>query len=284
MKFTTFDEKDKGARQYFESWANPHPPQTQIPREYFIGDIYERYEALADEAWPGDDPRDGPYARRVKFLARNGWPQLRYLSDFLDCSTVPIKQRALIPEDREERLNRVHVIIIDLQPGKDVLVRELDSVQGLKEFVTEPWADVDGNIRLFVIEDLSTHVIEILGNQFNIDPGFFRSHISDYAWFNVADPWMEFPGLPSRLSLNAFFTLRHVRPYYFRNEEAARRARRQAGGFNVLRRIDFDKTNSWSDTPGSSVGTVRAKTSCYIRPQEEAGQGWLGKLEWIDLG
>lgn len=278
MRFTTFDEKDKEVRQFFESWANPHPPQTKNPREYFIGDIYERYEALADEAWPGDDPRDGPYARRVKYLARNGWPQLRYLSDFLDCSTVPIKQRALIPEDREERLNRVHVAVIDLRPGQDVLVRKFDTLEALTSFLDEPWADIEEHIRLFVVEDLSTHVIELLGDRFNIDPSFFRAHVSDYAWFNIADPWMEIPTLPSRASSSAFFTLRHVRPYYFRNDESARRARRHAGGFNVLRRIGFDKTNAWADTPGGSVGTIRAKTSCYIRPREEAGQGWLGKI------
>lgn len=277
MKFTTFDEKDDEVRHYFESWANPHPPQTKSPREYFIGDIYERYETLADGAWPGDDPRDGPYARRVKYLARNGYPQLRYLADFLDCSTVPIKQRSLRPEDREERLSRVRVAIIDLVPGRDVEVQILESLEALIDALSRPWADVEGNVRLIVVEDLSTPVIEFLGHQFNIDPSFFRAHISDYTWFNICDPWVEVPVLPSRARSSAFFTLRHVRPYYFRNEESARRGRRRAGGFNVLRRIDCDKTNAWADTPGGSVGSVRAKTSCYIRPQEEAGQGWLGE-------
>lgn len=277
MNFTTFDEKESKVRQYPQSWANPHPPQTKSPREYFIGDIYERYEALADGVWPGDDPRDGPYARKVKYLARNGWPQLRYLADFLDCSTVPIKQKALVREDREERLHRLHVAVIDLAPGKDVSIKDFDSIEALSIFLADPWTDVEGNIRLFVVEDLSTACIELLGSRFNLDPSFFRAHISDYSWYNVKDPWIEVPPLPSRTRSNAFFTLRHLRPLYFRDKMSAQKARRHAGGFNVLRRIDFDKTHAWADTPGNSVGSLRSKTSCYIKPREESGQGWLGK-------
>lgn len=171
----------------------------------------------------------------------------------------------------------MRVAIIDLVPGRDVEVQILESLEALIDALSRPWADVEGNVRLIVVEDLSTPVIEFLGHQFNIDPSFFRAHISDYTWFNICDPWVEVPVLPSRARSSAFFTLRHVRPYYFRNEESARRGRRRAGGFNVLRRIDCDKTNAWADTPGGSVGSVRAKTSCYIRPQEEAGQGWLGE-------
>lgn len=264
---------------FFESWGNPHPPQTSEPLEYFIGDIYDRYDALSDGNWPGDDPGNGPYLRKIKYLARNGWPQLRYLADFLDCSTVPIKGKVLVPEDRAERCSRCHVAIIDLLRNDNLRIREFHAVEELSRYIeSDPWEDKCGNTRLFVVEDLSTSVIELLGGMFNLDPNFFRSHISDYTWFNLRDPWYEHPTLPSRASASPFFTLRHIRPHYFRDTASAERARRRVGGYNVLRRIDFDKSHSWADRPGSCVGSVRSSTSCYIRPREEADQGWLGRL------
>lgn len=42
-------------------------------------------------------------------------------------------------------------------------------------------------MRLFVVEDLSRDVIEMLGEQFNIDPHVFRAHIFDNAWYNIRD-------------------------------------------------------------------------------------------------
>lgn len=220
-----------------------------------------------------------PYTRKIKFLAKNGWPQLRYLADFLDCSTVPVKQKALVTEDRKERLTRLHIAVLDITPGSDLNVNEFHSANELIHFLdSHPWNDTIGNVRLFVVEDLSRTSIELLGSRFNLDPAFFRSHICDYTWYNIRDPWFEMPTLPSRAKKNPYFTLRHLRPQYFRDAESAQRAKRWVGRFNVLRRIDFDKSKSWADNPGSCVGSVRACTSCYIRPQQEADQGWLGEL------
>ena len=276
MRSTTFHfDKVVHETSFPESWGNPHPPQTAEPREYFIGDIYERYDALSSNNWPEND-HDSPYLQKVKYLARSGWPQLRYLADFLDCSTTPIKAKAVTPSDRAERLARCRVAIINLAPDSDVSIHEFTDIDSLVDFLNVPWSDTQGYVRLFLVEDLSSPVVELLGDRFNLDPQFFRAHISDYSWYNVQDPWFEMPVLPSRAAQNAHFTLRYLRPHYFRNPESAERARRRAGGFNVLRRIDFDRNPSWADHPGSAIGSVRSSASIYVRPREEASQGWLG--------
>jgi len=40
---------------------------------------------------------------------------------------------------------------------------------------------------LYVVEDLSSDVIEVLGSGLEIEPSFFRAHIVDYVWYNVRD-------------------------------------------------------------------------------------------------
>lgn len=189
-----------------------------------------------------------------------------------------MKQKALVPNDRRERLTRSHIAVLDISPGTGLVVNEFTSSEELARFLdVNPWNDSIGHVRLFVVEDLSRASIELLGDRFNLDPGFFRSQMCDYSWYNLRDPWFEMPTLPSRAKQNSYFTLRYLRPTYFRDVESAQRAKRWVGRFNVLRRIDFDKWKSWADTPGSCVGGVRAATSCYIRPRQEADQGWLGE-------
>lgn len=191
---------------------------------------------------------------------------------------MPVKQKALVLEDRQERFDRLHVVVLDITSESNVVCHEFRSSDELLRFLDcQPWVDRTGNVRLFVVEDLSRATIELLGGRFNLDPGFFRSHLCDYTWFNLRDPWFEMPKLASRARTDPYFTLRHLRPHYFRDTESAKQAKRSVGGFNVLRRIDFDNWKSWADKPDSSIGSVRSSTSCYIRPRQHTGHGWLGK-------
>lgn len=281
MRSTTFDldkELSSDFLSFPQSAGNPHPAQTTEPAEYFVGDIYDRHDALRDGRWPSDQPGDGPYVRKVRYLARNGWTSLRYLADWLDVSTVPIKAKVIVPKDRAERLTRCHVSVVDINHYDEPIIREFTSGEALTQFLdSNVWEDVTGNLRLFIVEDLSTSVVELLGHRFNLDPTFFRSHLGDYSWYNIRDPWVEVPTLPSRAQANPHFSFRYVRPHYFRDSRSAEIAKRHVGMYNVLRRIDMDKFGSWADKPGSCVGSVRSNISCYIRPNEEAGHGWLGK-------
>ena len=217
--------------------------------------------------------------RYIRHLAAHGWPQLRYLADFIDCSTVPIKSGVLVPEDRAERLGRLHVAVLDFSNDHDIKYQKFRSPQALSEFLDSgPRTDDRDLARLIVVEDLSSVVVELLGLRYDINPQFFRGQLGDYTWYNTRDPWVETPALDSHLKSQSFLRFRYVQPRYFLDDESIERARRQAGSFNVLRRIDFDTSNKvWADAEGSNVGLVRCSTSVWVRPNKPQDQGWLGK-------
>lgn len=61
MRSTTFNNEKSftTGEEFFESYGNPHPPQKEEPQEYFIGDIYDRYDGLRDGRWPEPNIDDG---------------------------------------------------------------------------------------------------------------------------------------------------------------------------------------------------------------------------------
>jgi hypothetical protein len=132
--------------------------------------------------------------------------------------------------------------------------------------------------RLLVVQDLSTLMIEKLGATFDIEPGFFRSHIGDYVWLNTRDPQAEIPDLEAFSTSSNYFSIQYVQPRYFETQESLKKAKAEAESFNVLRRIDHDgRFKPWSDMPGSDVGLVRSKASLWVRPNRPDQKGWFGK-------
>lgn len=190
-------------------------------------------------------------------------------------STVPLRYKTLTPEDRQERLNRVNISVVEY--GEEMSSKDLTTPDEVDYFLNHLNQD-DGVHRLLVVQDLSTCVIEKLGSSFDIEPGFFRTHIGDYVWLNTRDPQAEIPDLESFSIKSNYFNVQYVSPRYFENQDQLSAAKAQAQSFNVSRRIDHDgKFKEWSDMPGSDVGLVRSKISLWVRPNRSSVQGWLGK-------
>ena len=196
-------------------------------------------------------------------------------------TTSPPKLKFLTEEHKNERARRTKVTILDFQPGEPVDRTDYSDIDRLSEALGSPASCHDNvHARLFIVEDLSRDVIEKLGARFDIDPLFFRGHISDYLWNNTRDPWVELPDLDIVSRKRSYLHIRYVQTRYFRNEESLKRSREQAGGFNVLRRVDRD--GNWvrgADIDGSDVGLVRSRTSFWIRPNKDGETGILG--EWF---
>lgn len=231
------------------------------------------------------DEVNRPYYSHIRRLSPQ-WPHFQYLADFMDISTVPIKERYLTPEDKIERQRRVHVALLTHSPGHheavekkvftdvETLTKLLGSIELHKK---QGGGCGGGTTRLLLVEDLSTTVIEMLGAKFDIDPGFFRGHIGDFVWFNTRDPWVEVPELESCASKRSYFTLRYVQARYFEDERATLAAQMQAGSFNVLRRIYTDGRGAPRfEAPGSDVGLIRSKVSLWVWPHSSSDSGWLG--------
>ncbi|CAO1601789.1 hypothetical protein XANCAGTX0491_005425 [Xanthoria calcicola] len=210
-----------------------------------------------------------PYLDHIDRLTDNGWPQLRYLADWMRVTTAPPKWKLLSPEDKIERASRVKVAVLEFDAVSvtrhDVSTAEQlaslcpISSTGSKELIS----------RLFVVEDLSRDVIETLGSHLDIDPIFFRGHISDYTWYNTRDPWIELPDIDVVSRHRSFCHVRYSNTRYFRDRKSYSLARIEAGSFNVLRRINQD--GNWvpgADIPDSDVGLVRSKMSYWVQPRK----------------
>ncbi len=220
--------------------------------------------------------RIGPYHERVRDISK-GWHHLRYLADFMTVSTVPLRCRTLTREDRHERLNRVNVSVVEC--GDEMSSKGLKTPDDLDEFLKSlNCKEATPKNRLLLVQDLSTCMIEKLGSAFDIEPGFFRSHIGDYVWLNTRDPQAELPDLKAFSVKSNYFSAQYVSPRYFENKDQLNAAKAQAESFNILRRVDHDgRFKDWSDIPGSDVGLVRNKVSLWVRPNKGSDQGWLGK-------
>ena len=152
-------------------------------------------------------------------------------------STVPLRCRTLTPEQRRERLNRVNLSVVDY--GDEMCSKDLRTPDELDEFLTQ--LSQEGAIqknRLLVVQDLSTRMIEKLGTAFDIEPGFFRTHIGDYVWLNTRDPQAEIPDLESSSIKSNHFSAQYVSPRYFENQDQLKAAKAQVESFNVWRSID----------------------------------------------
>lgn len=118
--------------------------------------------------------------RYLESLAQ-GWPHISYLADFMKVTTAPPKQKFLNDQDRRERGSRTKVAMLTFESNTPVQRVDFSDIQNLSNALNEPRNSHDDvHARLFVVEDLSRDVIEALGARFDVDPLFFRGHISDY--------------------------------------------------------------------------------------------------------
>lgn len=195
-------------------------------------------------------------------------------------TTAPPKLKFLKEADKAERASRTKVAVLSFEPKTITRRDDFSNIDDLTTYLNKPGNDHDNtHARLFIVEDLSRDVIEELGARFDVDPAFFRGHISDYMWNNTRDPWVELATLDACSRKQTHLHVRYVQTRYFRSEKSLTHARWEAGGFNVLRRVDKD--GNWvpgADIEGSDVGLVRSRTSLWIRPNKDEETGVLGKL------
>ncbi|KAK2773900.1 hypothetical protein CKAH01_13367 [Colletotrichum kahawae] len=180
---------------------------------------------------------------------------------------------------REERAKRSHVCVVDYTDNQAKKSRDFtNDVPGLQHFLGHhPQTPTSAQIRLIVAEDLSRDLVELLGSFYDIDPQFFQSHIDDYLFHNPRDPWVDLPSLDVDARQRTHFTLQYLRARYFETEEDFQRAEYDSGVFNVLRRIDSDRSrkrlkDGLLDKPGDSITLTRSKTSLWWKPRKDASE------------
>ena len=211
----------------------------------------------------------------------------------MEVTTTPLKWSAIQKHQKEiraYRAKRIKVGVVDFSEASiTVHPKDLSTRDELRQSLENLPQGGQGSPvhRLYVVEDLSRDVIEELGGKLDIDPIFFREHICDYLWYNTRDPWVEWPVLQVLSATRSYFKMRYFHARYFKSSDDLQLARKEAGLFNVLRRIDSDRNhNVRLDDEGAIVGMVRCKASFWARPLGEndgPGTPRIGKFRPLQL-
>jgi hypothetical protein len=197
----------------------------------------------------------------------------------------PIKKHEA---DRKARLARVKVCRLDYSGTGSPKTATFDSTKddpaeketAAARLAQELKSSVDQSVqlRLYVVEDLSSDVIELLGSGLDIEPSFFRAHIVDYAWYNVRDRWRDPPNLDVMSGQQWWVQVRYVTARYFKSREDFDEAAKEAERFNILRRPDDDiSNNSWWDDRNAIVGLTRSRATFWLNRNRKEGEPAIGK-------
>lgn len=233
---------------------------------------------------------DMPYLDHVNRLS-NQWRTLRQLAEFMQVGTTPLQWPLFSPGEHEERTGRTNVTFIEYRPQTNPLITSI-TAHTLLRHMLESLKSTESSgstppMRLFIVEDLSQQVIELLGARFDVDPLFFRDQIDDYVWHNLRDPWATPPSLTCSTRNRSWFRLRNMRLRYHKTEASFETARLEATKWNVVRRPDNDN-NHWAhkdevlrDENGhivnkAVVSIIRTRTNIWIGKDKECMNGTVG--------
>ena len=220
-----------------------------------------------------------PYLNGIR-KASAAFPDLAYLASWMEVSTCLIRHEHLSTHESErgERAHRVRVTQVDLKQGQAPITKEFTDVFSLAQSLEPEHQEANNpNIRIYIVEDLSRDVIELLGSTFNVDPHVFRYHVNDFMWNTITGDGPERKHLDLVTRKWSHFTLPYLRPRYYRITSSFEKATQQAEGFNVLRQLDSDR--SWEnmrDEKGAAVTLMRAKVSLWTKPRSSVDQGVIG--------
>lgn len=221
-----------------------------------------------------------PYLAHIKSLSTS-WKTLRHLADWIQVGTTPLRWNEIKdhPEDRERRAHKTNINFVEYRPAAEPKSIPIQTSSALRETLQslshEP--EKEPPLRLFIVEDLSQQVIELLGERFDIDPHFFREQIDDYVWYNTRDPWAVPSSLASSMKHRSWFRMRNMRLRYHKTEEDYEASRLEANSWNVLRRPDNDE-NHWHylDGDGAVISIIRTRTTVWIGKDKKCGYGTVG--------
>src|SRR5579859_1222165 len=128
---------------------------------------------------PPEDPPSEPYHDYVESLC-NQWMRFRPLNGFMNSKSLREGKPSINVYDLSE--NGVNVNGVDINSVRINPVGIAD-IQVLKEFLKNPRPN-DKPTRLFVVQDLSPELIELLGHTLSVDPAVFLTHIWTKNWYN----------------------------------------------------------------------------------------------------
>jgi len=204
----------------------------------------------------------------------------------MEVSTTParwtdFKEGRRTGDERQERAKRTNVTRLDYFDSNRVVPNICNTPDALRNALKED--DDQCHLRLYVVEDLSRAVIELVGTHLDIEPAFFREHIVNYAWCNARDRWANPPNLNVVAREQRWVQLRFVTARYFKTANSFMKACKEAEFFNVLRGPDDDQNNkALMDDKNAIVGLTRTMASFWLKSADKSQKkGAIGKCDSI---
>jgi hypothetical protein len=207
-------------------------------------------------------PSQTPYADGVRFLRDHGYPNLSFLSAFLDSDPRNRPKRA------PGRPNPSRIVLVSFLENGEVRPQDLhggaarihrdegDLVNVLRSELNG--RRLQGTIgKVFLVEDLSPSTANCLGYALDVHPSFFAAHIRD-TWMETRPELGNAPALPSIARNRNFFSLDYMsavtlRP--LRNLDSVY----VHCTYNYRRRIDLASVDQ-----NARVGMARRKISFWL--------------------
>lgn len=204
--------------------------------------------------------RDGLYTQYVKGLAEGGYPNLAQLYKFLHKG------------DKSRSESTAWYLELDFD-GQSRERKKIDKTK-LKEMAQKPLNNVLA--RIFVIVDLDTEMVEILGDSLKLEAAFFSDHISDSFGESGLDNG-RCPHLPSVSEITSFYTIDYFTAITLDMTLDKTHVDQWCCDFNVRRRVDSFHADSPSNDHCllSRVAFVRRKFSFHVQRCHDS-KDWKG--------
>jgi hypothetical protein len=202
-----------------------------------------------------------PYHSYVHSLSER-WPQLKHLEEFLHGD----------PHSRGTTgTPNTRIAILEFRENECRIQGEFADAQNLSTFLQTPAPS--NSSRLFLIQDISPDVVELLGFKFDVDPIFFSSHIYSLDWFSRVSSPTTVPLSKSMRRAQNFIHLRYLeaRPVTKNGRESPSTERLPCFDSNVLRKVSLTESGSTRHV----MGFARRHISIWMDSENE---NWTGKF------
>ena len=131
---------------------------------------------------PSIDPSQWSYSDYVCFLRSHGFHHLKNLDEYLSWKTSARRY----PHFRQPRTSRIKLLEYLSHESQEAELTDTAQLKSLLRDWTRPnVAQTTAQGRTILIEDISPELVDILGGQLEIDPGFFASHIEGPSASNI---------------------------------------------------------------------------------------------------
>jgi len=173
--------------------------------------------------------------------------------------------------EREERASRTNVVLLDYDGSGKARAMPVTTHHELRNILKDP---NDSWFRLFIVEDLSRDVIDVLGSHLDIEPDFFRDHIYDGGQYDISDKNIVLPDLSVDAKRQHRIQIQFVMVRQFETKHSFELGRQEAESFNISRKLEYDQSGSVNE---KVVGTIRANASLWFSSAVKTEDPVVGK-------